>query len=107
MKQYLLAVYHPEAGPSLSPEEMEQSFKDTGAVNDEMQAAGAWVFAGGLHPPSTATTVSVRGDEVITTGGPGCGAGLGGQGDRGLPRPGRGAAVPRRAGRVGQAAARP
>jgi hypothetical protein len=70
MKQYLLSVYHPETGPSLSPEEMEQSFKDTGVVNDEMQAAGAWVFAGGLHPPSTATTVSVRGGEVITTDGP-------------------------------------
>jgi hypothetical protein len=70
MKQYMLAVHHAEGGPDLSPEEMEQSFKDTGEVNDEMRAAGVWVFAGGLHAPSTATTVSVRGDEVITTDGP-------------------------------------
>ena len=70
MKQYLLSVYHPESGPSISPDEMEQSIKDTEKVNDEMQAAGAWVFAGGLHAPSTATVVSVRGDEVITTDGP-------------------------------------
>ncbi len=70
MKQYLLSVHHPESGPDLSPEAIEQSVKDVGVVNDEMQAAGAWVFAGGLHPPSTATVVRVSGDEVITTDGP-------------------------------------
>ena len=40
-------------------------FKDVDAVNAEIQAAGAWVFAGGLHPPETATVVRIarrRGD---------------------------------------------
>ena len=35
-----------------------------------MQAAGVWVFAGGLHPASTATVVRFRDDEVLTTDGP-------------------------------------
>ena len=35
--------------------------RDVDALNDEMQAAGAWVFAGGLHAPSTATVVRVAG----------------------------------------------
>ncbi|MFP5287045.1 MAG: YciI family protein, partial [Thermoanaerobaculia bacterium] len=34
------------------------------------QDAGAWVFAGGLHPADTATVVRVRDDEVVTTDGP-------------------------------------
>ncbi len=35
-----------------------------------MQAAGAWVFSGGVHAPSTATVVPLRDDEVIMTDGP-------------------------------------
>jgi len=69
MTQYMLAVHHDEQVP-LSPEEMQQSFKDVDAVNSEIQAAGAWVFAGGLHPPSTATVVRVKDGAVVTTDGP-------------------------------------
>src|SRR5262249_2618652 len=36
----------------------------------ELQAAGAWVFAGGLYPPDTATVVRGQGGQVITTDGP-------------------------------------
>ncbi|MGI9006841.1 MAG: YciI family protein [Streptosporangiaceae bacterium] len=70
MKQYLLSVYSVEGEPELAPEVVQQSFKDVDELNGEMQAAGAWVFAGGLHAPSTATTVRASGDEVITTDGP-------------------------------------
>ena len=35
-----------------------------------MQAAGAWVFGGGLCPPSTATVIRAPGGEVLTTDGP-------------------------------------
>ena len=35
-----------------------------------MKAAGAWVFSGGLHAPSTATVVRVRDGEVLMTDGP-------------------------------------
>ncbi len=44
--------------------------RDVGALNDELQAAGAWVFAGGLHPSSTATVVQADGGDVLVTDGP-------------------------------------
>ena len=40
------------------------------AFNSELQAEGAWVFAGGLHPPTTATVVRVDHGQVLTTDGP-------------------------------------
>ncbi len=40
------------------------------ALNDELKASGAWVFAGGLHPATTATVVRAQEGEVITTDGP-------------------------------------
>jgi hypothetical protein len=41
-----------------------------GEVNAQLQAAGAWVFAGGLHPPEAATvvTVSDQGGVLMTDG---------------------------------------
>lgn len=69
MKQYLLSVYHPEEWVP-EPDVANQIYKDVDAVNAEMQAAGAWVFAGGLHPSSTATVVRLQGDDVLTTDGP-------------------------------------
>jgi len=68
MKQYLLSVYHPEdAAPPADP---EQIMRDVDAVNSELQAAGAWVFGGGLFPSSTATVVRLSGDNVLATDGP-------------------------------------
>ena len=69
MTQYMLAVHHTDEVP-LSPEEMQQSYKDTEVLNDEIQAAGVWVFAGGLHPSSTATVVREKDGAVVTTDGP-------------------------------------
>jgi hypothetical protein len=71
MKQYMLSVYHPE-GPEYAPapEQMERIFRDVDALNEELRSAGAWVFAGGLHPSSTATVVRAEGDEILTTDGP-------------------------------------
>jgi hypothetical protein len=40
------------------------------ALHDELRAADAWVFTGALHPPSTATVVRLRGDDVLMTDGP-------------------------------------
>ena len=71
MKQYLLAVYSAESGPDLpSAEEMQRTYQAVDAFNSAVQAAGAWVFAGGLHPASTATVVRVRDGDVLTTDGP-------------------------------------
>jgi hypothetical protein len=69
MKQYLLTFYQPD-GPPPTPEVLEPIMRDLDAVNTEMRAAGVWVFAGGLHPPSTATVVRTDGDEVLLTDGP-------------------------------------
>ena len=70
MKQYLLSVYHVEGETTPSPEEMQTIFRDVDALNSEMQSAGAWVFAGGLHPQTTASVVRVSNGEVLTTDGP-------------------------------------
>ena len=68
MKQYMLSVFHPE--DTAPPPDIDQLIKDVDAVNQEMMTAGAWVFAGGLHPSSTATVVRVDGADVLTTDGP-------------------------------------
>lgn len=39
-------------------------------INRDLKAAGAWVFAGGLHAPATATVVRSTDDEVLITDGP-------------------------------------
>jgi hypothetical protein len=71
MKQYLLAVYSAESGPDVpSEEQMQRGYRDVGVFNEEVRAAGAWVFAGGLHPSSTATVVRAQGGRVVTTDGP-------------------------------------
>jgi len=70
MTQYLLSVHNIEGAEPPSQELMEKMFRDVDAVNEEIKAAGAWVFAGGLHPASTATTVRVANGEVLFTDGP-------------------------------------
>ena len=70
MKQYLLSVYHADVTPDQSSEEWQATSRDVDAVNAELIAAGAWVFAGGLHPASTASVVRVKDGAVLTTDGP-------------------------------------
>ncbi len=70
MRQYLLAVHSVEGEPTPSAEQMQQAYKAVDAFNAELQSAGAWVFAGGLHPPATATVVRAQGGQVVTTDGP-------------------------------------
>ncbi len=65
MTQYLLSVHMVEGEPVPAPEVIEQMYADVEAVNQDMQKAGVWVFAGGLHPPDTATVVR---DELVTEG---------------------------------------
>ena len=69
MKQYLLSVYQPD-GPPPPPEVLEPVMAKLDALNAELKQAGAWVFAGGLHPPSTATVVRASGGDVLVTDGP-------------------------------------
>jgi hypothetical protein len=70
MKQYLLAVHMAEGEPAPPEEQMQQTYKAVDAFNAELQSAGAWVFAGGLHPPETATVVRSQNGQVVTTDGP-------------------------------------
>jgi hypothetical protein len=68
MPQYLLSMYQP---PGTPPREvLERIMRDLGAMQQELEAAGSWVFAAGLEPPSTATVVRAEGDEVLLTDGP-------------------------------------
>ena len=69
MRQYLLTVYQPD-GPAPPPEELERISADLDALNAELRQAGAWVFAGGLHPPSTATVIRVADGDALVTDGP-------------------------------------
>jgi hypothetical protein len=75
MKQYLLSVHHDGHMPEMPedgefPPEMQAAFEAVEVFNAEVQAAGAWVFAGGLLPPSSATVVNATGGAVVTTDGP-------------------------------------
>jgi hypothetical protein len=69
MKQYLLSIYQPDGEPP-PPAVLEKVMRDVYAVRDEMKAAGAWVFAAGLHEASTATVVRVKDGDVLMTDGP-------------------------------------
>ena len=69
MKQYLLSIYQPD-GPPPPPDALHKFMEDITAFIEETKKSGAWVFNGGLHPPTTATVVRVRGGEALITDGP-------------------------------------
>lgn len=74
MTQYLLSVWHDrDATPEdiyPTEQEMQEAYAATGVFNEEIQASGNWVFAGGLHPVATATVVDGTGAEPVITDGP-------------------------------------
>src|SRR2546429_5417006 len=70
MKKYMLTVHDVEEPPMQAPEVTQKMYADVEVFTDEWRSAGVWVFAGGLHPPSTATVVKVQGGDVLTTDGP-------------------------------------
>lgn len=69
MTRYLLSMYQPD-GPAPEPDILDPIMRDVNAVEQQMKAAGVWVFSGGLHEPSTATVVRAKGDDVLITDGP-------------------------------------
>lgn len=70
MPRYLLAVFQEEGAEPPSPEHAEQIRARVAAVQDEMKAAGAWVFFGTLTDAASATVVRAAGGEVSMTDGP-------------------------------------
>ena len=70
MTEYMLQIFQPD-GPMPPPEFLEPIMAELTKVNDELKAAGAWVFTAGLHLADTATTVQGKdGGDVLTTDGP-------------------------------------
>ena len=70
MTQYLLAVQLDESAPPESEEEVQAQMARTGRVTDEMVAAGAWVFAGGLQHSDASAVVRPSGGTTAMTDGP-------------------------------------
>jgi hypothetical protein len=70
MTQYLLSVHHSPDAPPPPPEDMQKAFQQVDTFNQEVMAAGAWVFGGGLEPPDIATVVRTAGGDTVTTDGP-------------------------------------
>ncbi|MEQ4305799.1 YciI family protein [Plantactinospora sp. B6F1] len=70
MKQYLLSVHFVEGAPTPSDEEMQTMMRETDRITAEMQAAGAWVFAGGLLSPESATVVRIEKGATTMSDGP-------------------------------------
>jgi hypothetical protein len=69
MKQCLLSIYQPD-GPPPPSVNLEQIGRDLAVLNEEMKNTGAWVFADGLFPSSTATVVRSQHGEPLITDGP-------------------------------------
>jgi hypothetical protein len=69
MPQYLVAIYHPDGyDGSLEGEAME---RDIDVLNEEMEAAGARIFAGGLSAASSARSLRAQPNgKVLITDGP-------------------------------------
>ncbi|MBF6212801.1 hypothetical protein IU433_20375 [Nocardia puris] len=77
MTQYFLTVPHDtaeeptmESMQEFDPAEMEALMAAVERFNTDLNEAGAFVTAGGLHPPSTAITVDATGDEPKHVPGP-------------------------------------
>jgi len=70
MKQYLLSVLTPSDATPPSPEQLAEIMERVDAFDRELKDAGAWVFAGGLEAPSTATVIRPKDGDVLLTDGP-------------------------------------
>jgi hypothetical protein len=69
MAQYLVAIHHPDGYDGST--EGETMVRDIGALNKEMAAAGARVFAGGLTAARSAKSLRAQPDgKVLVTDGP-------------------------------------
>jgi hypothetical protein len=70
MKKYLLAVQFDESGPWPSEGELREQQARTSKVTADMQAAGSWVFTGGLLPSHASTVVRPGNGTTTMTDGP-------------------------------------
>jgi len=71
MPEYMLSVHHSADDPEeWTAEEMQLAFEQVDAFNARLKESGSWVFAGGLMPRETATTVDATGEAPVVTDGP-------------------------------------
>ena len=71
MTRYLLSVHgNEESINSMSPEDTQKMFAQTGAFNDELTKSGAFLFADGLELADQATVVKSEKGKIVTTDGP-------------------------------------
>jgi hypothetical protein len=71
MAQYLLSVWHEDTYEvDFESEQNQRLFAQVDAFNNDLRAAGAWVFGGGLEPASSATVLRATDGEVSMTDGP-------------------------------------
>ena len=70
MTTYLLAVYDDGSEP-YPDDDLQTVYAEVEAFNDQLKADGSWVFAAGLEPFATSTSVvDATGGDVIITDGP-------------------------------------
>ena len=71
MAQYLLSVWHDEEYEvDFSSDDAQRQVAQVGQFNTDLEQAGAWVFAGGLQPASSATVLRSADGQVSMTDGP-------------------------------------
>lgn len=67
MTQYLLSVWHDdEYEVDFSTPDAQRQVAQVDAFNNELEAAGAWVFGGGLHPAMSATVLRAKTDGDVS-----------------------------------------
>jgi hypothetical protein len=67
---YLLSICHPADAVQPEPAALAAIMARVGEIDADMRAQGVWVFAGGLHDPSSATVVDTRSGDTVVTDGP-------------------------------------
>ncbi len=69
--QYLALIYSDESKmPEQTPEQQKAVIAEYMAFNEEAKAAGVFVGGDALKPTTTATTLRMQGDKLLTTDGP-------------------------------------
>jgi hypothetical protein len=71
MTQYLISVWHDDDYEvDFSSPVLQRMVGQVSAFNDDVMAAGAWVFGGGLMPAKTATAFRFGDADATMTDGP-------------------------------------
>jgi hypothetical protein len=69
VSHYLLSICYPAGAQAPDSDRLAEIMAEVAVVKADLQAAGSWVFDGGLHGPDSATVVTcVDGATVLTDG---------------------------------------